>query len=584
MFSPIRLPKSLPKLEITPASFFPVLRNLPQFAHQLASATRFFWPQTRPDGRRAREPLLADGSDGQGARRRDMGRGIRPIPGARAVVRDDGSGLGKGVKLERARRRAAGLPDLDDSLDVFHTLREGGRALRKTWGAATRALERADAAQKEFDRRGRQGQSRQGHGAPLNRLWRQAERLWDQATAAETAWKQAKSAFEFFTPEGRLNDRAQAEAVVAAALPHLSGAAWAKTRRLLLRRESFTFLDQVQERLAELGLDPDVLSALLDLEGLRRQPWRLSAATRAWALVRTVQLTKACPDWRDEAGRVRAVLRGVWRASSLVECVNSVARMQQARHRKMTQGLLDLKRLYWNLRRFRTGRRKDQTPYGLLGLKLPELELLGVPQADPGGIAGKTVRDGRYAVRSVSGLPRHQHPVSFANPPQSGPPEPKAQLPNPSELDRTNRTDRIKKEFFKILILDPVGPVRPVQLSPVHPVRPVPRGRGWRRRRRSSGRGRSAGSGRSRRGSSAGRRASAISKRLRADRAASPDHARGPVASTGFGGFGLGDVGDGRRRLSSAGFGSASARPACRPRRPSCRTRSGSRSGRSPTP
>jgi hypothetical protein len=290
-----------------------------------------------------------------------------------AVVRDDGTGLGKGMKLERARRRAAGRPDLDETLDVFHTLREGGRALRKTWGAATRALERADAAQKEFDDRARQGQSRQGHGAPLNRLWRQAERTWDQAEAAEAAWKQARSAFELFTPDGRLNDRAQAEAVVAAALPHLGGAAWAKTRRLLLRRESFTFLDQVQDRLAGLGLEPEVLSALLDLEALRRQPWRLSAGTRGWALVRTVQLTKACGDWREEARRVRAVLRGVWRASSLVECVNSVARMQQARHRKMTQELLDLKRLSWNLRRFRIGRRKAQTPYGLLGLKVPDL-------------------------------------------------------------------------------------------------------------------------------------------------------------------------------------------------------------------
>jgi hypothetical protein len=295
------------------------------------------------------------------------------FPALRAVVRDDGTGLGKGVKLERARRRAAELPDLDDALDVFHTLREGGRALRKTWGAATRALERADAAQNGFDRLGRQGQSRQGHGAPRNRLWRQAERLWDQAAAAETAWNRARSALALFTPEGCLNDRAQAEAVVAAALPDLSGAAWAKTRRLLLRRESFTFLDQVQGRLAELGLAPDVLSALLDLEGLRRQPWRLSAGTRAWALVRTVQLTKTCPDWREESGRVGAVLRGVWRASSLVGCVNSVARMQQARHRKMTQGLLDLKRLYWNLRRFRVGRRKDQTPYGLPGLDLPGL-------------------------------------------------------------------------------------------------------------------------------------------------------------------------------------------------------------------
>ena len=295
------------------------------------------------------------------------------FPALQAVVRDDGSGLGRGIKLERARRHAAGLPEFDDSLDVFHTLREGGRALRKTWGVATRALERAEAAQKGLDHRGRQGQSRLGHGKVTNRPWQEAEHAWDQAEAAETAWKQAKSAFEFFTPRGRLNDRAQAEVIVAATLPHLGGVAWAKTRRLLLRRESFTFLDQVQGRLAELGLDPEVFSALLGLEGLRRQPWRLSGASRTLALVRTVYLTKACRDWPEKAEQVRAVLDGVWRASSLVECVNSVARMQQARHRKMTQGLLDLKRLYWNLRRFRTGRRKDQTPYGLMGLKVPEV-------------------------------------------------------------------------------------------------------------------------------------------------------------------------------------------------------------------
>jgi len=298
--------------------------------------------------------------------------GFARLPALRAVVRDEGTGLGEGVGLERARRRVEASPDLGDTLDVFPTLRGGGRALRTTWGAATRALERADAAQKELDRRERRGQSRQGPGAPLNRVRRQAERLWDQAASAETAWNRAKTAFAFFPPDGRLNDHAQAEAVVAATWPHLGGGAWAKTRRLLLRHESFTFLDQVPQRRAALGLAPDVVSALLDLEGLRRQPWRLSAATRAWAMIRTVQLTKACSDWRDEARRVRAVLRGVWRASSLVECVRSVVRMQPARHRKRTQGQLDLKRLYGNLRRFRTGRRKDQPPHGLLGLRLPE--------------------------------------------------------------------------------------------------------------------------------------------------------------------------------------------------------------------
>jgi len=288
--------------------------------------------------------------------------------------------LGKGLKLERARRRAEGLSDdLEDMLDVFHTFREGGRALRKTWGTATRALERAEAAQKKLDQMGRQGTPQSGYATATSRLWREAEQLWDQATAAEKAWKLTRSAFEFFTPEGRFNDRRQAQAVVAAALPQLNGPAWAKTRRLLLRRESFTFLDQAHRRLAELELAPEFLSALLDLEGLQRQPWRLSAstpgsaATRAWVLARTVQLAKADRDWQEQARRVREVLRGVWRASSLVECVNSVARMQQARHRKMTQGLLDLKRLYWNLRRFRLGHRKDQTPYGLLGLKVPDL-------------------------------------------------------------------------------------------------------------------------------------------------------------------------------------------------------------------
>ena len=43
-----------------------------------------------------------------------------------------------------------------------------------------------------------------------------------------------------------------------------------------------TFLDQVGERLSALGLAPDVLAALLDLEGLRRQPGRASALLRTW--------------------------------------------------------------------------------------------------------------------------------------------------------------------------------------------------------------------------------------------------------------------------------------------------------------
>jgi hypothetical protein len=307
-----------------------------------------------------------------------------------AVVRDGGTGLSQGIELVRARRREPEGADLEDGLDVFHTLREGGRALRATWAEASRALERAEAAQQRFDQRGRQGQSNSGFGAPLRRLWAAAERAFARAEAAEAAWGRARSALELFTPEGRLNDRHRAEAVVTAAMPDLVGASWAKVRRLLSRPESFTSLDQAAHRLATLGLEQDVLAALLDLEGLRRQPWRsegstpAAAAARGLALARVVQLEKTSPGWRDQAAEVNRVLRGVWRASSLVECINSVARMQQSRHRKMSQGLLDLKRLYWDLRRFRTGHRKDQTPYGLLDLKLPDLSFWEFLKLTPG--------------------------------------------------------------------------------------------------------------------------------------------------------------------------------------------------------
>jgi hypothetical protein len=46
----------------------------------------------------------------------------------RAVVRDGGTGLSQGIELVRARRREPKGADLEDGLDVFHTLREGGRA------------------------------------------------------------------------------------------------------------------------------------------------------------------------------------------------------------------------------------------------------------------------------------------------------------------------------------------------------------------------------------------------------------------------------------------------------------------------
>lgn len=74
--------------------------------------------------------------------------------------------------------------------------------------------------------------------------------------------------------------------------------------------------------------------------------------------------------------------------------MNSVLRMQQSRHRRMTQPMLDLKRLYWNTRPFRSGPRKNTCPYQALGLTLPTFAFWKVLRSDPAHLTQKLSTQG----------------------------------------------------------------------------------------------------------------------------------------------------------------------------------------------
>jgi hypothetical protein len=207
--------------------------------------------------------------------------------------------------------------------------------------------------------------------------WRTAAAAFDQAAAQERAWHELRGAFALVTPEGELNDRPRAEAVVARVLPQWRGPDGAEVRRLLQRPEAFGFLGRLRARVRAVPLAADRGAALLRLEGLRRCPERLrdegpaGAGAGGLALVSAVPWAAAGADGPEAAAAVRQAPRGCRRASSRVECLNSVLRMRQARHRRLRQGLLDLGRLYGDCRPFRTGRREARTPYELPGVQLP---------------------------------------------------------------------------------------------------------------------------------------------------------------------------------------------------------------------
>jgi hypothetical protein len=303
---------------------------------------------------------------------------FRRLPALEQLTRDAGSGLHKGVALLNAQRQAQGLPAVADQLDHWHSLRGGGGWLRRLEEQARVALEMAEAVEAAEARRARRGEKRSGTPNRCRAAWARAERAMDAWQQGERRWRQVKEAVQLFTPEGQLNTRARAEALLAEALPQLPEATFGKVKRLLGQPETFTYLDEVHRKLAALPVPAEVREAAVQQEGLRRRPEALAeagprgAALRGVLLVCAVVLAKAGKAGEEAVAGVRRILRHTWRASSLVECVNSVLRMQQARHRKMSQGLLDLKRLYWNCHTFRTGRRKKTSPYERLGVRLPK--------------------------------------------------------------------------------------------------------------------------------------------------------------------------------------------------------------------
>jgi hypothetical protein len=289
------------------------------------------------------------------------------------LARDGGTGLENGVARCNEQRQQHGQKPIAEQLDHFHTLHEGRCALRKTQALAERAWTAEEQADKKVARRHRHGQARTGYATQAARKWQKAEAAFHQWEAAEGAFEHIRQALRPFTATGELNSREKAVEAVAQVLPALAGEQWDKFKRQLQRPETYTYLDRLPGQIEALPVAPEVRQAVVRGEGIRQTPelvrgdGRQQAVLRGLLLVWSVLIAKA-----GQAGQQAvAALRCVGRASSCVEGLNSVVRMQQGRHRKMTQELLDLKRLYWNLRKFRTGRRKKTSPYQRLGLALP---------------------------------------------------------------------------------------------------------------------------------------------------------------------------------------------------------------------
>lgn len=297
------------------------------------------------------------------------------------------SDAAKGIAAAVARRAAArrdgpSAPPLEHGLDVFHTAMEAHRALARQWRRAEAAWEKAETADAEVAEAKRQGTDARGVAQAARAAWRRAAAALEEAERLESAWGRAACALELFDTDGRLNDRTRAEAEIAATLKDLTGPEWSKVRNFLTDPRSLAFLDRMHRRLEVAEPRAEWRAAMAWRWWLRHG--RQDASDPVTELLRGVARDRELDaEERTSYEPVAAVLRDTVRASSAVECMNSVLRMQQSRHRRMTQPMLDLKRLYWNCRAFRSGPRKEVCPYRALGLELPTYDFWELLHTDP---------------------------------------------------------------------------------------------------------------------------------------------------------------------------------------------------------
>jgi hypothetical protein len=318
---------------------------------------------------------------------------IEKWPHLEHVIADGGQGLERGVKLANEGRCQAQELETETpapitmGLDVFHTQRELERALQRLWKRVERQIETAVKADAKLAQAKRRGQDPRGVAGHAGRAWRKAERLFDEAVQAQEAVEQLQEALGWFDASGHLYTREQAQKQLDEAIPQLRGECWSKAKRMLKDARTLSHLDRLHESLRSAIAEPMLRDALVHLWYLLRRQKQAEGDDRVhWSqlvAMAYVLCARLCPGWKAGYVKVDELLSEAVRASSAVEGVNSVVRMHQGRHRHVSQEMLDLKRLYWNCRVFREGKRKRRSPYELLGLKLPTSDWWELLQMDP---------------------------------------------------------------------------------------------------------------------------------------------------------------------------------------------------------
>jgi hypothetical protein len=293
------------------------------------------------------------------------------FPNLRYVISDEAKGIGNGVYLTSET--------ILHQKDLYHLVSEISRTTRRLETRLEKLLKAEEKAWQDWAKGRIYIKTMEKTLATVDRQLELMEQYYQALELLDFAFCSVTSDYE-------VNTRKHGHQILSDVIQRLQSLTELGIDdliKILEKRASgcLVFLDQLQHELSsipvELGEDSQFTAeeirewAIQEVclqQAMADEPSDevFSAYRSLWEKIRS--LKKLIPLFLQVVSEVRKLLYRPKRASSLVECFNSILRPIQQVKKQVTQEFLWLKALHHNMKTFKQGRRKGKSPFQLLGV------------------------------------------------------------------------------------------------------------------------------------------------------------------------------------------------------------------------
>jgi len=293
------------------------------------------------------------------------------FPNLDYIISDQAKGIGKGIYLTDET--------IQHQSDLYHLLTEISRTTRRLETRLEKLLKAEEKAWQDWAKGRIYINTMEKTLATVDRQLELMEQYYQ-------AMELLDFAFSPMTSDHQVNTREHGHQILSDVIQRLRSLTELEIDDLIVVLEKrapgcLVFLDQLQRELSSISVDLEQDSEFTS-EQIRE--WAIqevclqhamadepsdevfSAYSELWKKVRS--LKKLIPLFLKIVSEVKKLLYRPKRASSLVECFNSILRPIQQVKKQATQEFLWLKALHHNMKTFKQGKRKGKSPFQLLGV------------------------------------------------------------------------------------------------------------------------------------------------------------------------------------------------------------------------